>query len=238
MLSTIYYRSGEGVAYITDSSTDGRNGLIVVDLGTGHSWRHLERWGLLTPPKLSNINIDSWLSVTPRHSLNLGSFLRTTVCLSTLHRPPHTGISPRDWTASPSPQVRPPICTIPRRLDISSWSSDGEFVYYCALASRAWYRLRASYLRVPTSGAGATATAAIRANAAVEFLGQRPSNADGLESDSTGTIYLTAPERGSIYTYHPDEGMLKLFVRDTRLQWPVSYRGRVFLRSELRIVRP
>lgn len=34
--------SGKGIAYITDSSTSGRNGIIVVDLGTGAQWRHLE----------------------------------------------------------------------------------------------------------------------------------------------------------------------------------------------------
>lgn len=33
--------SGKGVAYITDSSSEGRNGLIIVDLGTGESWRHV-----------------------------------------------------------------------------------------------------------------------------------------------------------------------------------------------------
>jgi sugar lactone lactonase YvrE len=33
--------SGGGVAYITDSSSEGRNGIIIVDLGTGKSWRHL-----------------------------------------------------------------------------------------------------------------------------------------------------------------------------------------------------
>ncbi|CAO2647729.1 Nn.00g086510.m01.CDS01 [Neocucurbitaria sp. VM-36] len=33
--------SGQGVAYITDSSSEGRNGIIIVDLGTGESWRHL-----------------------------------------------------------------------------------------------------------------------------------------------------------------------------------------------------
>jgi sugar lactone lactonase YvrE len=33
--------SGQGIAYITDSSSEGRNGIIVVDLGTGESWRHL-----------------------------------------------------------------------------------------------------------------------------------------------------------------------------------------------------
>ena len=34
--------SGHGIAYITDSSMEGRNGLIIVDLGTGASWRHLD----------------------------------------------------------------------------------------------------------------------------------------------------------------------------------------------------
>ncbi|OCT49727.1 major royal jelly protein [Cladophialophora carrionii] len=33
--------SGQGIAYLTDSSSEGRNGIIVVDLGTGESWRHL-----------------------------------------------------------------------------------------------------------------------------------------------------------------------------------------------------
>ncbi|KZT53116.1 hypothetical protein CALCODRAFT_557712 [Calocera cornea HHB12733] len=36
-------QSGQGIAYITDSSDEGRNGIIVVDLGTGASWRHLDR---------------------------------------------------------------------------------------------------------------------------------------------------------------------------------------------------
>ncbi|KAF1356518.1 major royal jelly protein-domain-containing protein [Delphinella strobiligena] len=34
--------SGKGVAYITDSSLEGRTGLITVDLGTGEAWRHLD----------------------------------------------------------------------------------------------------------------------------------------------------------------------------------------------------
>ncbi|KAJ3577835.1 hypothetical protein NPX13_g2734 [Xylaria arbuscula] len=34
--------SGQGIAYITDSSFAGRNAIIVVDLGTEESWRHLE----------------------------------------------------------------------------------------------------------------------------------------------------------------------------------------------------
>ncbi|KID98385.1 major royal jelly protein, partial [Metarhizium majus ARSEF 297] len=35
--------SGQGVAYLSDESPEGRNGIIVLDLGTGESWRHLDR---------------------------------------------------------------------------------------------------------------------------------------------------------------------------------------------------
>ncbi|OJJ48214.1 hypothetical protein ASPZODRAFT_14362 [Penicilliopsis zonata CBS 506.65] len=41
-LRTTITESGEGVAYLTDSSFVGRNGIVVVDLGTGESWRHLD----------------------------------------------------------------------------------------------------------------------------------------------------------------------------------------------------
>ena len=34
--------SGQGVGYITDSSMEGRNGIVIVDLGNGESWRHLD----------------------------------------------------------------------------------------------------------------------------------------------------------------------------------------------------
>ncbi|KAI0977273.1 major royal jelly protein-domain-containing protein [Xylaria arbuscula] len=37
--------SGHGIGYITDSSFEGRDGLIIVDLGTGESWRHLSLTG-------------------------------------------------------------------------------------------------------------------------------------------------------------------------------------------------
>lgn len=41
--------SGQGVAYITDSSLEGRNGIIIVDLGTGESWRHLDGTAYVRP---------------------------------------------------------------------------------------------------------------------------------------------------------------------------------------------
>ena len=39
----------KGVAYITDSSTEGRNGIVVVDLESGHSWRHLNNFAPARP---------------------------------------------------------------------------------------------------------------------------------------------------------------------------------------------
>lgn len=34
--------TGQGIGYMTDSSQEGRNGIIIVDLGSGESWRHLD----------------------------------------------------------------------------------------------------------------------------------------------------------------------------------------------------
>jgi hypothetical protein len=36
-------KSGCGIAYIVDSSNEGRPGFIMIDLGTGESWRHLSQ---------------------------------------------------------------------------------------------------------------------------------------------------------------------------------------------------
>ncbi|PIA89515.1 hypothetical protein CB0940_07060 [Cercospora beticola] len=34
--------SGKGIIYITDSSPEGRNGIVMADIGTGETWRHLD----------------------------------------------------------------------------------------------------------------------------------------------------------------------------------------------------
>ncbi|MCJ1390296.1 hypothetical protein MMC18_003154 [Xylographa bjoerkii] len=39
--SEVPFSTGKGVAYINDSSNEGRNGFIIIDLGTGDSWRRL-----------------------------------------------------------------------------------------------------------------------------------------------------------------------------------------------------
>ncbi|KAM3459615.1 hypothetical protein NHJ6243_006731 [Beauveria neobassiana] len=41
-LSGLTSNGSEGVAYITDSSLEGRNGFVILDLTSGESWRHLD----------------------------------------------------------------------------------------------------------------------------------------------------------------------------------------------------
>jgi sugar lactone lactonase YvrE len=41
--------SGQGLAYITDSSPEGQNALVVVDLGTGEAWRRLMNLPSVSP---------------------------------------------------------------------------------------------------------------------------------------------------------------------------------------------
>lgn len=53
--------SGKGVAYITDSSSEGRNGLVIVDIGAKQAWRHLDGMSvgynhILTSAKLSRFH--------------------------------------------------------------------------------------------------------------------------------------------------------------------------------------
>jgi len=43
--------TGQGFAYITDSSSQGRTGLIIVDLGTGESWRHFDNSEYVQPQR-------------------------------------------------------------------------------------------------------------------------------------------------------------------------------------------
>lgn len=60
--------SGKGIAYITDSSVEGRNGIIIADLGTGESWRHLDGNPAVRPDR-------QWLAYlwgVPLYAFNVG----------------------------------------------------------------------------------------------------------------------------------------------------------------------
>ena len=59
-LSPNVTNSGQGIAYMADSSNEGRPGFIVLDLGTGESWRQLSQDpSTLTVPA----SLDSYLGV-------------------------------------------------------------------------------------------------------------------------------------------------------------------------------
>lgn len=61
--------SGKGVAYITDSSSEGRNGLIIVDLGTGESWRHVSATEAVRP----DAGFVGWVSGQPVYLFDASS---------------------------------------------------------------------------------------------------------------------------------------------------------------------
>lgn len=70
--------SGKGVAYITDSSVEGRNGIVIADLGTGESWRHLEgnptvRFEGQNLPYLWGVPLYGWQPEKPFTYINFGS---------------------------------------------------------------------------------------------------------------------------------------------------------------------
>lgn len=48
-LNDIRFDLNNNVAYITDSSNEGRNGIIIVDLASGESWRHLDGLSAVRP---------------------------------------------------------------------------------------------------------------------------------------------------------------------------------------------
>lgn len=57
----------QGIAYITDSSAEGRTGIVVVDLVTGNSWRHLTGIEQTRPESgfLSSYNGEHFVPIYP-----------------------------------------------------------------------------------------------------------------------------------------------------------------------------
>ncbi|TKA72408.1 hypothetical protein B0A49_02423 [Cryomyces minteri] len=76
--------SGQGVGYITDSSVEGRNGIIIVDLGSGESWRHLDGSPTVRPEQqfLAYVWGNPLYSVTPGHPLGFLAFGSDGITLS------------------------------------------------------------------------------------------------------------------------------------------------------------
>jgi sugar lactone lactonase YvrE len=105
-------------------------------------------------------------------------------------------------------------------LNAIAISPDGEYLYYGPLSSRRWYRIQTKALRVPTIGQGLVSTAGIDAKCETAAMGWLPSHLDGIESDASGNIYLSAPETNSIYVYNPARGLVEQFLKHGMIQWP------------------
>ncbi|KAL1743802.1 major royal jelly protein-domain-containing protein [Schizophyllum fasciatum] len=173
-------KGSAGIAYIADS---GSRGIIVVDLASGESWRHL----------------DQIASVSPKPG-----FLPTLFGIPTYQ------------ASAGNPAYRFPLAA-GGGIDGFTLSADGAYIYFTPISSRDLYRVPTEPLRTNPLHDSA---AALRATSSVQYLGELGGAADGLESDSTGKVYVTSPEHNAINIYDPDTGLVTPFVRDPRLAWP------------------
>jgi sugar lactone lactonase YvrE len=164
----------EGVAYITDSSLQGPNGIIVVDLATGKSRRTLN-------DHPSTKAAERFLPIVEGHPL--------------MNRP-----------ANGKPTY------LAFGSDGIAISQDGQYLYYCPLASHKLYRVRTKALLDEQASAA-------EINRAVEDLGDRSFASDGLESDDQGRIYLTDYEHNGILRRKAD-GKYETLVYDPKALWP------------------
>src|ERR671916_1566280 len=109
-------RGKEGVAYITDSAQNGSNGIIVVDLASGESWRRLN-----DHPSTKPADIQTFLPIVEGHAF--------VVKLQ------------QEQEKSGSVKLAADM-----GADGIAISATGERLYYCALASRKLYSVRTEAL--------------------------------------------------------------------------------------------
>ncbi|KIJ27588.1 hypothetical protein M422DRAFT_37660 [Sphaerobolus stellatus SS14] len=183
-LRASFTKSGQGVAYIADS---GAFGIIVVDLGTGESWRHLDRLHPVTP---------------------VSRFLPTIFGVPT-------------YLASPlEPAFHYENAGGGGGCDAFTISADGSFIYFMPLSSRNLYRVETAALR---ANPNVDNLAFIKVANSVQFLGEIGGQADGIESDATGRLYLGSPEHNAVNTYDPSTGLVSPFVRSPVIAWPDTF---------------
>ncbi|TIA91293.1 hypothetical protein E3P99_01132 [Wallemia hederae] len=172
-------KNEKGVIYITDSSDEGRTGIIVVDIATGNAWRHLDSHPS-TRPDADAVFAFKGQSVYATSDSNKGF-----------------------WTTG---------------IDGISLSADGEWMYYTPMTSRKLFRVPTEKLRVMPDTANTNAKH--DASAAVEYLGQKGSLNDGMDTDSNGLIYFGAPEQDGVQTYDPETGLFNDLVYNHHITWP------------------
>jgi sugar lactone lactonase YvrE len=101
---------------------------------------------------------------------------------------------------------------VTRGADGVAISSDGERLWYCPMAGRHWYSVStAALFDRSVSDADVAAT--------VIDEGDKGGVGDGLETDDTGRMYITAGEHNAILRRRTD-GSLETVLYDPRLLWP------------------
>ena len=171
-------RGKEGIAYITDSAQNGPNGIIVVDLASGESWRRL----------------NDHLSTKAE---DLGTFLPI------VEGRPFLVKQQEDGSTKLAANMG---------SDGIAISATGEWLYYCALASRRLYS-------VSTEALSDRSVDDQYVSRTVKNEGDKGGASDGLESDAEGRIYATNYEHNSIMRRDPN-GEWETIVHDPRLLWP------------------
>ncbi|KAL0466445.1 major royal jelly domain-containing protein [Neurospora intermedia] len=125
--------TGEGVAYITDTSLWGDNAIIVVDLGTGDSWRRLEG----DPSVVAEPSFLPFIWGQPLYfTENPGN-------------PPDGNLT----TTTPA--------YLPAGVNGIALSADGETLFYTPLAGRNLYSVPTALLREPDDAVEAELAAAV-----------------------------------------------------------------------------
>lgn len=166
-------RGTEGLAFITDSSSSGKNALIVVDLATGDATRRL-----IAHPSTRAV---------PR-------FLPRVEGRALMNRPAEG--SPSHMTIG---------------ADGVAVGPKGEQLYYTVLSGRELFSVGIDDLvgSIPDTELGAR----------VINHGDKGGASDGLESDTTGAVYLTDYEHNAIHRREAD-GTMTTLVHDPRVLWP------------------
>lgn len=176
---------GGGYAYITDSSPY-HPGIVVVDLATGESWRHLDGSPIVTPDP---------------------AFV-----------PVYDGVPFYYHPVFPPNAIQPMTAFA---ADGIALGADGEYLYVTPLTSRHLYRVPTQYLKQQPSSANPYAY--LLAKEMVQSLGEFGGHADGLETDSTGYIYLGSQEHNAIHRYNITTGIVEPFIRSPAIQWADTF---------------
>lgn len=203
------FSEGSRIAYLVDSSNEGRSGFIVLDMTTGKSWRRLSQH-----PSVLHV-YDAVPSYFGRPFYQVSQGYDGNVIPDSLG---HIQEGLDGIALSPDGK-----CKLEHDVLIQTNQED---LYFGPLTSSNLYRIQTSYLKANPSFLAEQA-----AGNAVEYLGQAGSMKNGFESDSNGLIYISVPEQNGVYYYNPLDLQVHGFVHDPRILWADSMVSLDFLLS-------